>query len=1168
MTFAILAANRITKALRLNLFKSLLRQDAAFHSSIPPGKLAHLVSSDISLIHAGIGDKLATAAQSFSTFFVAVAVAFAFSWKLTLITLACTPLLLLSGMISGRATADANADGLGAYANAGGIATEVLSLIRTVTAFGGQEQEAVRYEKSLSEAYGASIKAALAQGLGLGIGMLLIMWTYGLAFWIGGNLARNGEITAGDILTTFFALTLGANQLGTASPAFKSFSVARAAAPRVFEIIDRRSPLDALDDEHGLIPDQPVNGHISFHGVDFVYPSKGTEHGSNSLVLQDFDLDIPAGSSQALVGKSGSGKSTAAALIQRFYDPLNGSVKLDGVDIRELNVRWLRSQIGVVAQTPSLFMLSIRDNIKLGAGVDFVKDPHTGKPTAVRREVTDEEVIAAAKLANAHDFITKLPEGYETMLGERGAMLSGGQKQRVCIARALVRDPKILILDESTASLDTVSEKLVQKALENASRGRCTVTIAHRLSTIRNSDSIACIEKGRVIESGPHEKLMTIDGGFYKDLIELQTVERERMEQEKELEGKDSSDEGMPIETPDVASVSVTKTGADSVSVRLPGEDEDAKEKLPDVDKGVFKRALKLNSPESFLLIFGVFGAVVAGSVWPLAAIGVTKIIEILLLDNDPADVRFWALGFVILGLMGIFGNFMQHGVLGVTGEKLVRRVRTLSFRSLLRQDMGYFDLEGNSVGALAGRLSRDAGSVRGLTGDLFGTGANVVSSLVTALIISFVSCWRISLVVIAIIPGIMLGGFLTMQASAGLDSGSRSDFDKSNSVAAEAVENIGTVRSLGVEDHFSNRYNSLIGDTGKSSVRKALITGIGFGFSEFCLYLIWFATFKAGADFVGKGFCGFSDMLVAMMSILFGSFMLGSVAVFAPDIGASKLGATHVFRLLDRVSAVDPTSDDGHKEGNVVGDVKAEKVYFEYPRRPDVPVLRGLSLDVEHGNTLAIVGSSGHGKSTIIGLLERFYNVRAGNISVDGRDVTETNVKYLRRHIGLVSQEPDLFDRTVFENIAYGAPNEDGTPLSLEDVVEAAKAANAHDFISALPQGYDTKVGTRGESLSGGQRQRVAIARSLIRKPEVLLLDEATSALDAESEHVVQAALDAASAGRTTLVVAHRLSTIKNADCIVVVRKGRVVESGTHDSLLNKNGYYAQLVEHQLTSV
>lgn len=1171
--FALRTANSIGNTLRTRFFNSLIRQQASFYDDAKAGALTNLVVSDINMIQAGIGDKLATAVQYVTTFAVGVIVGFIKGWSLTLVILAVTPILLISGFIFGNASSQATGDSLGSYAEAGGVASEVLGLIRTVTAFGGQESEAARYDAAVEKAYRSSARSAVWSGVGLGTAMFFILATYGLAFWFGSTRVNAEEMKVGDVLITFFALTLGASSLGTAGPAFKSFSKARAAAPRVFDIIDTISGIDPLDNETGsILPASSVQGQITFDGVYFDYPNRRKDDddtGANNAgpVLENFSYNIDPGSSEALVGKSGCGKSTVARLIQRLYDPLQGAILLDGVNIRQLNTRWLRSQIGVVTQTPSLFMLSIRDNIALGAGVSFERDESSGKTMVKPQEVTEDDIVAAARLANAHDFILKLPEGYKTMLGERGALLSGGQKQRICIARALVRHPKILVLDESTASLDTESEHIVQKALEQAAEGRTTVTIAHRLSTVRNATSISCIQEGHVVERGNHDNLIRRQGGFYHRLFELQNIEREKMEREK----IDGSKVGLDSVTISPAPLSKcrteeSKTETEHLSKKT-FETGVAREK-DSFDKGIFWKTLKLNADEWPFLILGSVGAVASAVTWPLSALVLVEMIDTLLLEpNNAGQVRKWSLGFVVLAVIALFGNGMQHGALGISGERLTKRLRSVMFRKLMKQEMGFFDMEDHSIGALSTLLSSEIGHVKGLTGDLLGVGINIVGALLCAIIISFVSCWRLTLVVLAILPGVVLGGYFEMQASAGIDSGARKQFSEANMVAAEAVENVATVRSLGVEEHFLSRFNKVLARTNIAKLKKDIITGVAYGFSEFCQFLIWYATFKAGYSFVESGYCEFSEMLLSSMALLFGAITLGNVSVFAPDVASSNVSAALIFRLLSRNSLIDP-SREGEKMHTMGGDVSAKRVYFEYPRRPDVPVLRGLSLAIAKGKTLAIVGTSGHGKSTIIGLLEQFYSIRKGEIIIDNQNIAQVKVGDLRSHIGLVPQEPELFNRSVFENIAYGLPHDGSSVVTRELIVSVAKLANAHDFIERLPQKYDTVVGARGEGLSGGQRQRIAIARALVRRPAILLLDEATSALDSASERAVQMALDEVEKGRTTIIVAHRLSTIRHADVIAVVQRGRVVESGTHDILLRKNGAYAKLIENQLSEV
>ncbi|XP_057419015.1 ABC transporter B family member 11-like [Lotus japonicus] len=529
---------------------------------------------------------------------------------------------------------------------------------------------------------------------------------------------------------------------------------------------------------------EEVNGEIVLNHVSFKYPTR-----PDVQIFKDLCLTIHSGKTVALVGESGSGKSTVISLLQRFYDPDSGNITLDGKEIQRLQVKWLRQQMGLVSQEPVLFNETIRANIAYGKGGD----------------ATEAEIIAAAELANAHNFISGLQKGYDTIVGERGVQLSGGQKQRVAIARAIVKNPKILLLDEATSALDAESEKVVQDALDRVMVDRTTIVVAHRLSTIKGADLIAVVKNGVIAEKGKHEALLH-QGGQYASLVALHT---------------------------------------------------------------------------------------------------------------------------------------------------------------------------------------------------------------------------------------------------------------------------------------------------------------------------------SASSSYAGQEFAD------------------------------TKGAAASIFSILDRKSQIDASDESGMTLEEVNGEIVLNHVSFKYPTRPDVQIFKDLCLTIHSGKTVALVGESGSGKSTVISLLQRFYDPDSGNITLDGKEIQRLQVKWLRQQMGLVSQEPVLFNETIRANIAYGK----GGDATEAEIIAAAELANAHNFISGLQKGYDTIVGERGVQLSGGQKQRVAIARAIVKNPKILLLDEATSALDAESEKVVQDALDRVMVDRTTIVVAHRLSTIKGADLIAVVKNGVIAEKGKHEALLHQGGQYASLV-------
>jgi ATP-binding cassette, subfamily B (MDR/TAP), member 1 len=948
--------------------------------------------------------------------------------------------------------------------------------------------------------------------------------------------------------------------IGQASPSFAAFAAARGAAPRVFQIIDRQSSIDPLAENGEILPE--VHGKLAFESVMFNYKSRSTEGGEP--VLQELNLEISAGSTHALVGPSGCGKSSAMGLIERFYVPNRGRVTLDGVDIRDLNVRWLRSQMGFVGQMPTLFRATIRENIALGAAADLVpcdnadKSPDKRKMLK-RRQVTDEEIIAAAKLSNAHGFITRLPEGYDTMLGERGALLSGGQKQRICIARAIVRNPKILLLDEATSALDAQSERIVQDSLERAAEGRTTILIAHRLSTVRNAETISVFKDGRIVESGGHEELILKPNGAYRKLVQLQDIHSIKQDTTFAL-----ADEGQ-------IRVVGSKKNSISVSVEPTGHarddrDSEAEDSLPIVDKGTIVRAFKLNAAEFPYMILGIFGSGLSGAAWPISAYVFSNVTSILLEKDNQSKIRFWALMYVVIGAFALLGGLLQLGMLGISGERLTRKLRSKSFRAILRQEMGFFDMKENSVGSLATRLATEATLVKGVTGETLGAAALAASTIIAGLSISFAGCWRIALILLVVFPFIGLSSYFQMKMMSGFDSGAKKDFASAGAIASEAVDNIRTVAGIGIQDYWIDRYAESLLQPLRKGRKSALVTGIAFGVAEFSLYAMYAISFWFGAKFIEKGQCTFLGLMKAVTGLLFAALSLGNVSLFTPDIAAANVAATSIFRLLDRESAIDPTNPSGKCMNNLKGEVAFEDVEFEYPSRPDVAVLRSLSLSAAPGKTLALVGQSGCGKSTVVSLLERFYDVRSGSLKIDQEELRNLNIQNARSQMGLVQQEPDLFNRSIKENILYGLSHDEGIPVTDEQVVEAAKVANAHEFISKLPLGYDSPVGERGSALSGGQRQRIAIARSLVRHPRILLLDEATSALDSRSERVVQTALKEAREGQTTIVIAHRLSTVKDADAIAFLYRGNVLELGTHADLLGKGGMYASLVKNQVT--
>mmetsp|Transcript_11552 Transcript_11552/g.29204 ORF Transcript_11552/g.29204 Transcript_11552/m.29204 type:complete len:599 (-) Transcript_11552:47-1843(-) len=591
--------------------------------------------------------------------------------------------------------------------------------------------------------------------------------------------------------------------------------------------------------------------------------------------------------------------------------------------------------------------------------------------------------------------------------------------------------------------------------------------------------------------------------------------------------------------------------------------DEQTKKDLKETQ--ATKRAFSLNKDEWLLMTVGFIGAAASGALWPIFSLVFAEITVVLVsINSDKSDIRYWALMFIVLALAFFVATFAMFGGLETSAARLTQKLRGLTFETILYQDMSFFDRPEHSVGALTSVLSKDASQVSGITGSKFGTIIQCISTLLCGLIISFIATWKLTLVTLTVIPLIALSGYMEIRMMDGFSSKNGDGFAAAGQIASEATDNRRTVASLNQGEHFLDKYMEALDGPIKSAKKSAVVAGLGFGVAEFAMFAIWAISFYYGSVLIERGEVSFLDVMKSISALLFGAMTIGNAFAMMPDASTARSAAINVFKLVDIVPLIDVRDTSGDKPGHAEGLLEYEELVFEYPTRQSVPVLRKLTVTANPGETMALVGESGCGKSTLVGLTERFYDPRSGEIKLDGNPIKTLNLRWLRSQIGIVSQEPDLFRGSVRENIAYGLGQEEGTVVTDELIHEAAKLANAHNFIMELPSGYDTDVGERGGELSGGQRQRVAIARALVRNPRILLLDEATSALDVASEQVVQEALERAAKGRTTIVVAHRLSTIQTADKIAVVAAGKAVEQGSHGDLMRKNGAYNALVKSQ----
>ncbi|OAQ36589.1 P-loop containing nucleoside triphosphate hydrolase protein [Linnemannia elongata AG-77] len=1138
-----LSAENQTKRIREKYLHAVLRQDITWHDIGKKSEsLNSRLSADTQLIFDGLADKVGICLSSLATFVAGFVIAFTHGWRMTLVLMTTVPLMAAAGGLMAKYSGDNSADGQDSYAVAGAMAEQAIGSIRTVAAFGGQKRELQKFDAILEEAYKSGVKKSIATGLGTGSFILIMFMGYSLAFYYGSRQVQDGKMEPGAVLTVLFSTMIGAMSIGNCSPNIASFGKAQAAAYTILTTIDRVPAIDSSDPS-GLKPDN-LQGHIVVKNVNFAYPSR-----PNVPILKQMNIEVKPGQTVALVGHSGSGKSTIIGLVERFYDPSSGTITIDGIDIKDFNIRHLRDSIGLVSQEPVLFNATIKQNILYGVRKD-------------QKQPTDADVENACRLANAHEYISRLPQGYNTMVGEKGALLSGGQKQRIAIARALIKNPSILLLDEATSALDTESERIVQAALDNAATGRSTIVIAHRLSTIMNADLIYVMDKGVVLESGTHTSLMAL-GGTYTEFVAKQQLKTGGTDVEApdllRRMSSHHSDKAVAAKGPVVVDIIEDK------EMTMAREKKEAARKLK-LQKAPIARTIRHMRADYHICLLGVLFAIAQGCLFPGFSQIFSGAITTLSMVNDYGDdfipkANHYSLLFLILAFVGFsaFAGGMFFFLL--SGERLTRRMRYLSYKAILSQEMAFFDRPENSTGALASRLATDSQEMFDMVSQVILTTVSALATITLGLALAFRASWQMTLIILAAVPFIGLGEYLEAASLTGFGAKTRKAYEKSGHVAGEAIANIRTVVSLAKEDVFEARYFEVTKEPHKYAIHKALFASFGYGMAMAVTFWSNAIGFYGGYRLVDAGIITWGKMFDCMFAVVFLAISLGHITSELPKFTKGKQAAINIYELLDKDTLID-ADRDGTSLETIDGSLSLDKVEFHYPTRENIQVFHGVDIQVKPRQTVALVGPSGCGKSTVIALLERWYDVDGGQVTVDKYNIRDLQLHNIREHIALVGQEPVLFDMSIKDNILYGLP--DSSPSTIEQVEEAAKLSNIHNFVMSLPDGYNTSVGDKGSQLSGGQKQRIAIARALIRNPKVLLLDEATSALDSESEKLVQEALDRARYGRTTIVIAHRLSTVQDADLILVVKEGRVVESGRHYELVGLGGVYADLCQQQ----
>ncbi|KAK4162825.1 hypothetical protein QBC43DRAFT_345662 [Cladorrhinum sp. PSN259] len=1121
---------RISAAIRLEYMRCLFAQPVSTLDVLPPGQTAAIITITASILQVGISEKLSAFLQSASTVISALVIALCYSWSLTLITASGLLLITIVYAATTPFLVKLMNEVQHADIQASTTANEMFSSIRMVAACGAEEKMANRYAGWVDESRRRGLK--MAPLVAVQQAPANFLRTFALSFWYSLKMYMELRFNSAEtLIVVLMSVMLMTTSIGGITAPLSAAARAAGAATVFYTIIDAPRP-----DTTGVRPPEVSAAEdIVLDHVNFAYSTR-----PDLKILDDLSIRLPVGKVTAIVGPSGSGKSTIVGLLERWYEIQalesgdislwwrNGSMTVGGRPLREIDLKWWRSQIGLVQQEPHLFNNTIYANVEFGLiGTEWEDADLETKKGLVKQ---------ACREAFADEFIDRLPEGYSTVVGDAGIKLSGGQRQRLAIARSIVKRPKILILDEATSSIDVRSERIVQAALEKVSKNRTTLVIAHRLGTIRKADNIIVLRKGKAIQQGTHEELMAQEGGAYWSLATAQQLA---------MGTDDGDDDVLAAPEPELfaekKSMATESTLVETATISSNGES--GQNSKTDGFWSSFALLLREQGQRWKWYLVLLLAAVGGGASQPIQAYLFATELTLFQFWGEwlPGLASFWSSMFVALAVFVAISYFALGWSSSTLAFHITHYYRSEYFSNILSKSVAFFDSDDHSVGALTARLATDPSQLQELLGTNMAFVIISILNVVGCLVIAFYFGWKLTIVTLcSSMPLIVGAAFFKIRYETQFEKMNNEVFAESAKFATESIGAFRTVSALTLEDTILRRYEKLLQDHIKKSLGRASWTTLIFATADsIALLCMAFVLWYGGGLMLKLEYTSFQYMIV-YIAVLQGGLGAGQWLSYGPNIAKASVAASRILEMRgkDQVDGKLEPLDTGNIGDDDKGvKVQFQNVWFRYPTR-DVPILNGLNLTIEKGQFAAIVGPS-------------------GRIVYNGSDISDLRLSSYRKEMSLVAQEPNLFDGTLRENILLGVDEDTATE---EQLHQACRDAEMHDFIMSLPDGYSTEVGTRGVTLSGGQKQRIAIARALIRHPRLLLLDEATSSLDTETEQAIQAVFEKNRKDRTMIVVAHRLATVQNADVIFVLCDGRVVEKGDHASLLSRRVTMAQI--------